>query len=696
MEESCRAKEVIFCDVLRFAFFYQQIERHKGSMKWKLDRYRFDSQTNVLFGPKGNRLLEPKASALLRYFLENPGRDISRDELIQKVWDGRIVTDGAINRVVVQLRRELGDDEKIKHMIITVPKTGYRFVFEAEVLTTITKATATTPFRKVGLIIAPLVLIWLATMFFWPTGPTNQKNPNIIPLVRLASAQTHAANANHTEQLVYVQQSQEGPALYLAAKAGAPALRIGQLTGGTDAPTWSADNNNLAYRHIVEGTCAVRLLRFEKEVPADDTLLFQCKPSPAISLVFNRLGKRIYFTEQESAYTPYRIFEYDLTSGSRRLIAQPLTLDRGNHHLDRHPVSGDLLLLHDRAPGKTSAFRLKVASSSYEKLTDWSYRVDAAIWGHSDGTIIHPGKHPSYRLLETDLATNKTRTLVSDSRRIKNPARIGNGKDYLFTSYINNQDIALTGADMTAINSSVMDYLATLSRSATQIAFISKRTGKSQIWINDLHTGELRSIDLTFEGQSLRAMEWSFDNSRLMLSTSAGLVIVDVVDGEIIKRISPGHTVYAASWSAEDEIVYSLHQQDGWQIYRHNLKTDTATLENKRWAFMLKNDTREIRIDQNFSLYEGEKEILDEKCASILRLQDLTLRLSGTDLYCINEEKRTNLLRYGPAGLIDNLENAVSSVRHYSVSQGKVARTDLVGAVSDIMRTNYAKTKEKK
>jgi len=658
-------------------------------MQWTIDKYKFDAQTNLLIGPAGEMLLEPKASALLKYFLENQKRDISRDELIEFVWGGQIVTDGAINRVVVQLRRVLADDAKIKRMIITVPKVGYRFVFDAELI-----EHGQIPVRpgfklRYGHVAFAAAVLIAATLWFWPSAYKPMQNPNLSPMVRLASIQSDAAFAQRTGQLAYVQKTETGSDLYLAAQADAPAVQIGKPDGLIHSPSWSSDNKRLAYRHIQPGACQIRVIHFSGNAIDSDRPVYRCKPSPHISLAFSLSGNKLYFTSQEAPYGPARVFELDLDKGSSRRLEQPLAKDKGNHHLDIHPVSGELLLLHDRAPGKTSAYRLAAEAGTFKRLIDWPYKVDSAIWGHKTGTIVHPGMHPSYGLLETKIKNGKPQTLVSDSRRIKGAARIENGKDYLFTSYINNQDIVLDGVQTSDLNSSVMDYLATLSRDGTRLAFISKRSGQSRIWINNLATGVLRSLSFLIEGQSLRTLDWSFDNRRLLVSTSAGIAIVDVNEGTAAQNITPASTVYGASWSGENEISYSLYDQNRWQVFHYNLAEKRPMLEGGSWAFILKSPSRLVQIDQQFRIFENGVEILQGQCTHPLRLQDLTIRLSGNDLFCISAANITNIIRLDDQGNPHDIKDAVSNVRHYSAANGRTARTEQTNMVSDIMRTMY-------
>jgi TolB-like protein len=55
---------------------------------------------------------------------------VSRDELIEKVWDGRIVSESAVDSRIKSARRALGDDGKVQRFIRTVHGKGFRFVAE--------------------------------------------------------------------------------------------------------------------------------------------------------------------------------------------------------------------------------------------------------------------------------------------------------------------------------------------------------------------------------------------------------------------------------------------------------------------------------------------------------------------------------------------------------------------------------------
>ena len=74
--------------------------------------------------------LEPQVFDLIRYLATNAGRVVSRDDIIQGVWGGRIVSDGSISTRINAARKALGDDGKSQRLIKTVQRRGFRFMPE--------------------------------------------------------------------------------------------------------------------------------------------------------------------------------------------------------------------------------------------------------------------------------------------------------------------------------------------------------------------------------------------------------------------------------------------------------------------------------------------------------------------------------------------------------------------------------------
>src|SRR5215216_326196 len=74
--------------------------------------------------------LTPKAFDLLLALVEESGRTVEKDELLDKVWPGTAVEENNLNQNITALRKCLGDSRQDSQYIATIPGLGYRFVAE--------------------------------------------------------------------------------------------------------------------------------------------------------------------------------------------------------------------------------------------------------------------------------------------------------------------------------------------------------------------------------------------------------------------------------------------------------------------------------------------------------------------------------------------------------------------------------------
>ena len=87
----------------------------------------FDAQERVLRRDGAPVALTPKGFDLLEAFVEQPGRLLSKDELLRRLWPDIYVEESNLAYHVFGLRKALGDTAENGRYIETVPKRGYRF-----------------------------------------------------------------------------------------------------------------------------------------------------------------------------------------------------------------------------------------------------------------------------------------------------------------------------------------------------------------------------------------------------------------------------------------------------------------------------------------------------------------------------------------------------------------------------------------
>lgn len=135
----------------------------------RFENWEFDSDSGVLSNGENSKRLEPTIARLLLYFYNNQNRLVTRTELTEQVWEGRIVSDDPINRSVSVLRQTLSPDDRQAY-IKTIPRRGYRAEFPSSTLQndlankpTQNKHSFSKPFTLVALVVSVALLI----AFFW-------------------------------------------------------------------------------------------------------------------------------------------------------------------------------------------------------------------------------------------------------------------------------------------------------------------------------------------------------------------------------------------------------------------------------------------------------------------------------------------------------------------------------------------------
>ena len=76
--------------------------------------------------------IEPQVFDLLVHLIRNRDRIVSKDELIEVIWHGRIVSEAALSSRISAARRALGDSGNDQTLIRTMYKRGFRFVGELD------------------------------------------------------------------------------------------------------------------------------------------------------------------------------------------------------------------------------------------------------------------------------------------------------------------------------------------------------------------------------------------------------------------------------------------------------------------------------------------------------------------------------------------------------------------------------------
>jgi TolB-like protein/DNA-binding winged helix-turn-helix (wHTH) protein/lipoprotein NlpI len=90
--------------------------------------FRLDTANQCLWRGHERVPVAPKAFDVLRYLVENPGRLVTQDEVLEKLWPETYVNPEVFRKYILDIRKILGDRPDKPEFIETVTKRGYRFI----------------------------------------------------------------------------------------------------------------------------------------------------------------------------------------------------------------------------------------------------------------------------------------------------------------------------------------------------------------------------------------------------------------------------------------------------------------------------------------------------------------------------------------------------------------------------------------
>jgi adenylate cyclase len=96
---------------------------YSGPEAVRINARHVDLQRGVISYGGEDISLRPQSLAVLRLMLQTPGALVSKDSLMGHVWPDVAVTDDSLVQCVTEIRKALGDDERV--IVKTVPKRGY-------------------------------------------------------------------------------------------------------------------------------------------------------------------------------------------------------------------------------------------------------------------------------------------------------------------------------------------------------------------------------------------------------------------------------------------------------------------------------------------------------------------------------------------------------------------------------------------
>ena len=93
-----------------------------------IEGWQIDANSGRISRDGVERKLEPRSMELLLYFAKHPNQVVTRQEIEEKVWEGRAVGYDALSSSIAKIRKAFSDSSRNPRVLETIPKLGYRLI----------------------------------------------------------------------------------------------------------------------------------------------------------------------------------------------------------------------------------------------------------------------------------------------------------------------------------------------------------------------------------------------------------------------------------------------------------------------------------------------------------------------------------------------------------------------------------------
>ncbi|KZN47462.1 winged helix-turn-helix domain-containing protein [Pseudoalteromonas luteoviolacea] len=563
-------------------------------MRWKLGCYTYCETKRELIKEDGTVTeLEPLLAELLSYFCRNPDIVISRNQLMEEVWQSRIITDNAINRVIANLRKALQDDVKSPSFIATFPRKGYKFVAvveecdeasaQSETTNTLIASKKNSHIFRVLTVVLGLFCIALLSLYILDTDSTD-KVPKVVlseALTRDGEQEVLPSVSPNGRFLAYSKLVNGNLKLFVKDLHSQKIEEVGRQKGGSGPASWSMDSKELVYLNTTDNSCIYyRVILDGLEVVRSEPI-HTCPVGSFGKMLFTHDNNRLIYTENTGPNTPYSIYELNLTTSVSKRLPQPELNIQGNFQFDLHPQNNEVLISSPNDRQWLGLYSLDLSTNQLSALFKLNKYACCAIWNHKGDGIILVGEPPSEQLLSYTRNGQQSNVIYQVTHSISHPARFPNGKDYVYSGGIVNRDISAYNLEnkrkRIIVNTSVKDQLPSISNDANKIAYVSLESGVQEIWIRNLSTSQSRKLTEFNKKMHFFDIKWSPDDQFIAALSVNEMYLIDIEQERVSKLDMPEQDMRYISFITPTKLSYSVKREDAWVIESYD--TNSGEIE---------------------------------------------------------------------------------------------------------------------
>lgn len=588
-------------------------ELNGNNKTFQINGWKVEPLSNYLKTADEEIRIEPRLMSLLVYLAENQGETLTRENLLDTVWEDCNVSLETLNSSISRLRKILGDTEKEKKYIETIPKVGYRLImpvdFNGQIENSVSPVAENkskvqdisrqtvkenvserkSNYSRKNILVFSIIILLIAAFsiyVFWimfsPKNETteNIKPKRILPLTSYKGIEKKPAfsRGENDERIAFAWQGENNDNwdIYVQTVGMEKPMRLTSDEGSDDNPVWSPDNRFIAFTRIKDEKCEIR------QIPAlggVEKKLTDCSVPETPSLSWSFDGKWLAFPHRESLDKPFHIRLFSFETSETKVLTTPPENTFGDVNVSFSPIENSLAFLRMPVLGVEDAWTIGIEGGEPFRLTKDNLKIHGIDWTPDGKKLVFSSNRSGiFSLWQISAKGENLQWVEISNGEADNPTISGSGEKIAYEQWqveANIYEIDLnksTDSPEELVVSTRWDWNPSYSADASEITFLSDRSGFPEVWIAD-KSGKNLSQLTSFKGTMLGFPNWSPDKKEIVFDArvdgNADVWVVDR-DKKSPRRITEDSSEEIAPTFSRDGrwIYFSSNKSGEWQIWK--------------------------------------------------------------------------------------------------------------------------------
>jgi transcriptional activator of cad operon len=649
--------------------------------------------------------LEPLPLAFLCFLIENNGITVTRTQLLESVWDNRVVSDDSIRKVVKRLREAFNDDAKSPKYIKTVPLKGYCLIATVKL-----PKSNEVKLKKVGFITTVLITFILLLVFIWSINndvtvggalPVDVE-PRVESLTKLSGSSLLADYNENISSLFFLSRSNNNMpwSIYIKYLDSSSVKRLTWDNNNYIKVKASKDGNDISYMVSNGIKTEVYIARYERERGIVNSTSLTKSPLDLKNLdllSWSHDGKTIYFSagiDSEGS----SIYNYDVIDKTFKQITFP-NVDGTGDYLAKESSDGKYLaVLRNTSDRRCSLMIIELSTMNLQSQHRLPFEATSFVWLSDNINVAlssFEGDFYYFSLLKKELSKQKgTHSGLNDVFAV-----CGVNCFYMRQHSIKYSEIRELPIPFNTIVNKPLVYIETnqadfnpIYNSAGDTLYYSTN-GEEETEIVRYKINHESEILFRFNSiYFLSNLSINIQETKLLGKIEGRIFIIDLINKEIKYLTTDMETVDYPTWDATGSKVYfSRIENNNVNLFQYDIDIDKL-IKKRAGVVQLKElaDGQKFYVNENNSLFQ----VVDDSTVRLIKhlpvLKYSQWQIVGSFIYLLQfEDNSTYLERINISSnqsrkiKISNDTNILSFYVHPSgekivVSQSLLANSNLV------------------